>query len=793
MGSGPSAPVELITTPYHLAGWPPIGGLSEALHDEAKPLSDWFFKQGGRDRIIDWLSLDSKIDSMISETWTRIANIWNAGSSFFARFRLTGWTRLANELACEALTLGAGGLVLLYALALPAFQEFDESKYLTGQFAVKFLDRNGTEIGKRGILHNDAVPLEEIPDSIIKAAMATEDRRFFEHYGVDFLGTFRALVENLRHNSVVQGGSTLTQQLAKNLFLSPERSIQRKIKEVFLAFLLESRHTKREILKLYLDRAYMGGGAFGVEAAAQFYFDKSIRDVTLAEAALLAGLFKAPTSYAPHVDLAASRARTSEVLTNLVEAGFYTAGQVHHARLNPAKIAEKVQTASPDWFLDFAFEEVQRIARSKNEFILTARTTVDLTLQKVADEALISTIRNEGRAQRATSGALVSMETDGAVRAVVGGLDYGDSQFNRATSARRQPGSSFKPYVYALALEHGYRPNTLVRDTSRACGNWRPKNYSGGYGGGGRVTLTEAFARSLNTTAAELSFAVGRDKLMNVIDRLGITGVRKTCSMALGDGGVTVMEHTGGVATFANGGRLVKPYTVLELVNSKGELIYSRQRDEKPAPQVFERRVAEDLNVLFQAVVEQGTGKKAQLPFTHAVGKTGTSSSYRDAWFMGFTGKYVTGVWVGNDDFRPMNRVTGGSLPAQIWHAYMSVAHTDMNIPTIPGLRPHPVQVEEASRIAYLKSSDPNYQDQSQRNANTASLMSEKTRIALRQLTSALRKAAGLAPSLDGEPAVPANGTAPARGRDAALPGGSGSPVAASLSGRGADPDTRTR
>ncbi|MDX2288565.1 MAG: PBP1A family penicillin-binding protein [Hyphomicrobiaceae bacterium] len=753
-------------------------------------MSDWFFKQGGRDRIIDWLSLDSKIDSMVSETWTRIANTWNAGTSFFARFRLTGWTRVANELACEALTLGAAGLVILYALALPAFKEFDESKYLTGQFAVKFLDRNGTEIGKRGILHNDAVPLDEIPDSVIKAALATEDRRFFEHFGVDFLGTFRALVENLRANSVVQGGSTLTQQLAKNLFLSPERSIQRKIKEVFLAFLLESRHTKREILKLYLDRAYMGGGAFGVEAAAQFYFEKSIRDVTLAEAALLAGLFKAPTSFAPHVDLAASRARTNEVLTNLVEAGFYTAGQVHHARLNPAKIAEKTQTASPEWFLDHAFEDVQKLARNKGEFILTARTTVDLGLQKAAEEALVSTLRSEGRSQRATSGALVSMETDGAVRAIVGGLDYGDSQFNRATSARRQPGSSFKIYVYALALENGYRPNSLVRDSSRACGNWRPKNYSGSYGGGGRYTLKDAFARSLNTTAAEISFAVGRDKLVEVIDRLGVTGVRKTCSMALGDGGLTVLEHTGGTATFANGGKLVRPYTILELVNSKGELVYSRQRDEKPAPQAFERSVAENLNVLMHAVVEEGTGKRAQLPFTHAAGKTGTSSSYRDAWFIGFTGKYVTGVWIGNDDFRPMNRVTGGSIPSQVWHAYMSVAHHDMNIPTIPGLRPHPVQVEEAARVAYLKSNDPNYQDPGLRSSNTASLMSEKTRVALRQLAGTLRKAGGLAPPAGGPPSEPASGNAPARGRDAALDG-NGSPQAASLSGDA--PATRTR
>jgi penicillin-binding protein 1A len=723
-------------------------------------LSDWFFKQGGRDRIIDWLSLDSKIDSMISETWARIRDSWNSASSFFARFKLTGWKRLANELACEALTLGAGGLVLLYALALPAFKEFDESKYQTGQYAVTFLDRNGNEIGKRGILHNDAIPLEDIPDALIKAALATEDRRFFEHYGVDFFGTFRALIENVRASGVVQGGSTLTQQLAKNLFLSPERSIQRKLKEVFLAFLLESRHSKREILKMYLDRAYMGGGAFGVEAASQFYFGKSVKDIDLAEAALLAGLFKAPTKYAPHVDIAASRARTNEVLSNLVEAGFYTAGQVHNARLFPAKIIEHSDPNSPDWFLDWAFEEVQRIASGKGEYVLTARTTVDLKLQRAAEEALTSAIEREGRYARVRAGALVSMETDGAVRALVGGTDYGRSQFNRATTARRQPGSSFKPYVYAVALEAGMTPNTIVRDSSGSCGRWSPKNYNGGYGSGRRIPLEYALAKSYNTTAVDLSLRFGRDKVLEMVNRLHVSGVRMSCSMALGDGGVTVLEHTGGYATFANDGKLVIPYGILELVNSRGELIYSRERDEKPAPQVLAPEVAENMNRMLYEVVHAGTGGRARLDFTHAVGKTGTSSSYRDAWFMGFTGKYVTGVWLGNDDFRPTNRVTGGSLPAQTWNAYMSVAHTDMNIPTIPGLTPHPTQVAERERLAYLRQTDPAYRERDSQQATT-SLLPDTTRKALKQIANAMRKANGKEPAeepatkSEGEPTSP--------------------------------------
>jgi len=671
-------------------------------------LSDWFFKQGGRDKLSNLMGLDAKIDSTLSETGSRIRDAWNAGQTFFARFQLTGWKRLLNELASESLTLGAGGFVVLFALAIPAFNEFDEGRFLTGQYSVKFLDKDGNEIGKRGILHNDAVPLEEIPESVIKATMATEDRRFFEHYGIDVLGTVRALAENLRANDVVQGGSSLTQQLAKNLFLSSERSLQRKIKELFLSFLLESRFTKREILKMYLDRAYMGGGAFGVEAASQFYFNKSVRDVTLAEAALLGGLYKAPTKYAPHINLPAARARTNEVLQNLVEAGFYSAAEVHEARLNPAKIVDTRVTDSPDWFLDYAFEEVQKLAEGKGQYVLTARTTIDLSLQKAADDAIVPFIRQRGRSLRLNSGALVAMETDGAVRAMVGGPDYGESQFNRATSARRQPGSSFKVYVYAAALERGYKPMTSVRDASRSCGRWSPSNYGGGGGSGARMPLWMALAKSLNTVAAELSFAVGRENVIELTQRLGIKGIRKSCSMALGDYGITPLEHTGGFATFANGGKRALPFAVTELYNSKGELIYSRERDEPAPPQIVKPEVAAGMNWMMNKVVTDGTAQRATLEFTHSAGKTGTSSGPNDIWFVGHTGRYVASVWLGNDDNRPMaHGNTGGQIAAPIWHDFMAVAHRDMNIPTLPGLDPHPFQLAEQERIAELRRTDP--------------------------------------------------------------------------------------
>ncbi len=725
-------------------------------------MSDWFFKQGDRDKVVDWLGIDAKIDSTIADTWALCKNYWNAGSSFFARFRLFGWRRLLNEFASEAFSMGLGGFIVLYALALPALLEFDENKFLTGRYAVKFLDRAGNEIGQRGVLHNDAVPLEEIPDSVIKATMATEDRRFFEHYGIDVLGTARALIENLRANDVVQGGSSLTQQLAKNLFLSSERSLQRKIKEMFLSFLLESRFTKREILKMYLDHAYMGGGAFGVEAAAQYYFGKSIRDVNLAEAAMLAGLYKAPTKYAPHVNMPASRARTNEVLSNLVEGGYYTAAQVHEARLHPAKIIETRSGSSPDWYLDWAFEEVQRLMEGKHQYVLTVRTTIDQTLQRQADDAALSGIRQLGRSNRVGAGAFVVLETDGAVRAMVGGPDYGESQFNRATHAKRQPGSSFKVYVYATAVENGYTPNQMLRDSSRSCGRWHPQNYNGSHGSGSRLPMWKALADSLNTVAAELSFAVGREKVIEMTQRLGIKGIRKSCSMALGDYGITPLEHAGGIATFANGGKSARPYAVLEAFNSRGELVYSRERDEAPAEQVVEPRVAEMINQMLEKVVTDGTGKAAALEFTNAAGKTGTSTGPNDVWFVGFTGKYVGVVWLGNDDNRPMvSGTTGGGKAAPIWHAFMSVAHTSMDIPNIPGLKPHPTQIAEQERIAQLKQSDPNFAAQEAAGGDKAtSLMSDTARDSLRKISAALRKAGnlpepGAAPAEPGTPAPP--------------------------------------
>jgi penicillin-binding protein 1A len=738
------------------------------------------FNGRGRSKLIDWLKVDSWIDSGLYNAWTRFRDWWSGYSSFFGKFEVKGFVRALNEIACEGLTLGVGALLVLAAFALPAFEIAQGKMNLSDEYSVTFLDRYGNDIGKRGLLRDDSVPLDEIPDVMIKATLATEDRRFFEHFGVDIMGTFRALAANARHDTVVQGGSSLTQQLAKNMFLSPERSLSRKIREAIIAVYLENHYTKAEILKLYFDRAYLGGGSYGVEAAAQYYFGKSIRDVNLAEAAMLAGMFKAPTRYAPHVNLAASRARANEVLSNMVEAGFMSEGQVYGARMNPAKVVERGESNTPDYFLDWAFEEVQRLMRGKEDHIVVARTTVDTGLQKMAEQALEDTIAQSGRARHFEQGAMIVMENDGAVRALVGGKDYGESQFNRATHAYRQPGSSFKPYVYLTAFETGkYTPTTMVNGGGAACGHWAPKNFSAGEGN--RMMLKDALAHSINTIAVKVSLDVGREKVLATMNKLGITRLKKTCSLALGDQGLTPLEHVTNYAVFASGGLEVHSYAIEEVrALSSGDLIYNHDRDEPPRKQLFSRKSVEMLNTMLQGVVTGGTGRAAQLDFTYAIGKTGTSSAFRDAWFMGITGQYVAGVWLGNDDYTPMSRVTGGSFPAQTWHAFMVAAHDTDNIAQIPGIDVHPAQAAEQARLAAAAAQNATANAEAAPAAAPESVkdMSAATKQVLERIGSMLKDARTLTPS---EAARPDRAEAPA------APAQSGSPNPSLASAANAD------
>ena len=440
------------------------------------------------------LDLDARIDSTLFSSGKGARELYERFSTFMDRFYVGRWKRwVFIEPLSEAATLGLGGLLLMLALAVPAFRETADDDWLKkSDLAVSFLDRYGNPIGNRGIKHNDSIPLEDFPDNLIKATLATEDRRFYEHFGIDIAGTGRALVTNAQAGGVRQGGSSITQQLAKNLFLNNERTIERKVKEAFLAIWLETRLTKNEILKLYLDRAYMGGGTFGVDGAAHFYFNKSARDVNLAESAMLAGLFKAPTKYAPHINLPAARARANVVLDNLVDAGFMTEGQVFGARRNPAIAVDRRDENSPNYYLDWAFDEMRRLVdtfpKSYVERVFVVRTAIDMNVQRAAEAAVENQLRQFGRDYHATQAATVVADLDGGVRAMVGGRDYGASQFNRAVDAMRQPGSSFKPYVYATALLNGWKPSDTIVDGPVCIGNWCPQNYGHSYSG--KVTLT---------------------------------------------------------------------------------------------------------------------------------------------------------------------------------------------------------------------------------------------------------------------------------------------------------------
>ncbi|MCB1477201.1 MAG: transglycosylase domain-containing protein, partial [Rhodobiaceae bacterium] len=429
---------------------------------------------------------------------------------------------------------------------------------------------------------------------------------------------------------------------------------------------------------------YLGGGTFGVAAASEFYFGKSIKEVTIAEAAMLAGLFKAPGNYAPHIDLPAARARANEVLDNLVEAGFMTEGQVYAARRNPASAVDRTEVSSPDFFLDWAFDEVKRLANGK-DFVLEVKTSIDTSLQKAAEDAVEASLRQSGAQYHVKQAALVSMDPDGAVRAMVGGRDYGQSQFNRATNALRQPGSSFKPYVYMTALMNGFTEDSVIVDAPICIGNWCPSNYSHSFSG--RMTLTTALTRSINTVPVRLSQSFGRDKIAETAERMGVaTPIKVTRSMPLGASEVTVLDQATGYATLASGGYKAHPHGVLEIRNSEGKVIYSYKKDGPKTEQVLPAPKVAELNRMLNSVVNNGTGRRAQLEGIPASGKTGTTNAYRDAWFIGFTGNYVTAVWFGNDDYASTARLTGGNLPAKTWQQYMSYAHTGIELKPIPGV-----------------------------------------------------------------------------------------------------------
>ncbi len=511
--------------------------------------------------------------------------------------------------------------------------------------------------------------------------MAIEDRRFYSHFGIDPIGVARATLANVVGGRFRQGGSTLTQQLAKNLFLKPDRTLERKVQEVLLALWLEQKHTKDQILEMYLNRVYFGSGAYGVEAASRRYFGKSARDVTLSEAALLAGLLKAPSRLSPARDPKAAEARAQLVLTAMRDEKMIGERELTTAMSAPATRAAAYWTGSENYVADRIMEELPGLIGDVRTDIIVD-TTVDLTLQELAEKSIRRLVDENGKKLNVSQGALVSIDNSGAVRAMVGGYDYANSQFDRASEARRQPGSAFKPFVYMAALEQGRTPDSVRNDAPIKIGNWTPDNYNGKYFG--KVTLATALAKSLNSVAAQLAMEVGPDAVVEAAHRMGIESeLQANTSIALGTSEVTPLELTAAYVPFANGGYRPDIHFVKRVTTTDGEVLYENTGGGNP--RVVRSEVVGMMNSMMTGTVETGTAKKAAFAWP-AAGKTGTSQKSRDAWFIGYTANLTTGVWFGNDDGTPMKKVTGGALPAQAWHEFMVAAHEGVPVAPLPGM-----------------------------------------------------------------------------------------------------------
>ncbi|QDZ01870.1 penicillin-binding protein [Nitratireductor mangrovi] len=545
---------------------------------------------------------------------------------------------------------------------------------------VKILAVDGDLIANRGMTGGEAVGLHEMSPYIPQAVIAIEDRRFYSHFGVDPLGLARAMFANIVEGRLVQGGSTLTQQLAKNLFLEPDRTIERKVQEVLLALWLEHRHTKAQILEMYLNRVYFGSGSYGVEAASRRYFNKSAREVSLPEAALLAGLLKAPSRLSPARDPKAAEARAQLVLAAMNDQGLINGRELTTAMSAPATRAAAYWTGSEHYVADRIMEELPGLIGDVRADVVV-ETTVDLTLQKLAERSIRRLIGENGDKRRVSQGALVSIDGTGAVRAMVGGYDYANSQFDRASEARRQPGSAFKPFVFLAALEAGRTPESMRNDAPVRIGKWTPDNYNGKYYG--RVTLATALAKSLNSVSAQLAMEVGPRAVVDTARRLGIESkLAANTSIALGTSEVTPLEITAAYVPFANGGYRPSVHFVRRVKTLTGKLLY----EHKPAsiPRVISAEHVAMMNQMMAETVRSGTARNAAFGWP-AAGKTGTSQNSRDAWFIGYTANLTTGVWFGNDDGTPTKNVTGGSLPALAWHEFMVAAHKGVAVKVLPG------------------------------------------------------------------------------------------------------------
>lgn len=574
--------------------------------------------------------------------------------------------------------IGLGGLVAYHAAQLPPINQLTVPKRPPN---IAILAADGSLLANRGETGGRTITIGEVPPYLPKAFVAIEDRRFYDHFGIDPIGLGRALVNNLRRAGGVQGGSTLTQQLAKNLFLTQERTAARKIQEAILALWLERTYSKDQILELYLNRVYFGSGAYGVEAAAQRYFNKSARSVTIAEAAMLAGLVQAPSRLAPNRNPEAAEKRAQLVIAAMADQGLISQNAAKTALVAPAEAAERIGAGSVNYAADYVMDVLDDFIGAV-EGDVTVLTTIDTKLQASAETILVEALAAQGAKQGVSQGAVVSMASDGGIRALIGGRDYTKSQFNRATAAKRQPGSAFKPFVYLAALEKGLTPDTIRDDSPVSFKGWEPENYSRSYRG--PVTLQTALAHSLNTIAARLINEVTPREVIRTAQRLGInSAMQPNLSLALGTSEVTPVELTAAYATFANGGQSVLPYVIREVKSSTGKVIYARAATSFGP--VIQPQPLSMMNAMLHQVMVSGTGAKANIPGWEVGGKSGTTQDFRDAWFVGYTARLVTSVWLGNDDNSAMKRVAGSGLPAEIWGKYMKAAHAGLQPAPLPG------------------------------------------------------------------------------------------------------------
>lgn len=588
------------------------------------------------------------------------------------------WRRIGKWFATLAVW-GLIGTLFVAGWIYTDLPDVEDSLAPSRRPTVWVLAADGSELAAVGDLYGIPVRLKDLPPALPQAVLATEDRRFYTHFGIDLIGLARAMFANLRAGRIVQGGSTITQQVAKNLFLSPERTYKRKLQEVMLALWLENRFSKDQILELYLNRVYMGSGTYGVDAAARKYFDKPASALNIWQSAMLAGLLKAPSRYNPHSDDARAASRTKVVLANMVAAGYLSEEQASKARDTSSRGSTSRPGRTAPYFVDWVLDQVQDYIGGRDRDLIV-KTTLDRRQQKAAESALGDVLAKSGKARNIAEGAVLVMTPQGAVTAMVGGSNYAATQFNRATQARRQPGSAFKPFVYLAGLKSGLREGDIFEDAPVRVGNWQPSNFNGKFAG--PVSVSDALTNSINTVAVRVAMQAGVGRVADTARSVGIDpGEKPDASIALGTVETTLLELVSAYAPFASGGDGVLPHGIEEIRDGGGEVLYRRSGSGPGA--VVPANLVAPMNRMLHRVITEGTGKAAGFG-RDAAGKTGTSQNYRDAWFIGYSADYIAGVWLGNDDGAAMKRVTGGSFPARIWRDVMAAAHQGLPARDLP-------------------------------------------------------------------------------------------------------------